>query len=153
MCDVEILDYDFRAELNDPSSTGFVKTFEAALNNQKHVPKPPSEPTRPASLLTRVAALRCSHFGWVGLFDRRFVERHLHDESGVMGPDNQLTPQQRKWVRANIDSSLVDYVTRDEHDQVTQRLDDLIVKVASPHAMTIGDLIKFFISLWKKPSS
>lgn len=39
-----------------------------------------SEPLPPPSLLQGIVLIRCGHCGWVGMFDHKFVEEHLHDD-------------------------------------------------------------------------
>lgn len=78
VCDVEILDHAVWEDLNDPSKTDFVGGFEAAKEGREYLPPPAPERIRPPSLLTHVVVIRCSHCGWVGLFDRAFVEEKLH---------------------------------------------------------------------------
>ena len=71
--DVEILDHAFKDELTSIEAVG---TFDAVLKQEKPpVPRPVREP----SLLKSVVVIRCGHCGWVGLFDKAFVEKHLND--------------------------------------------------------------------------
>lgn len=79
VCDVEILDHDTLADLNDPSKTDFLGAFNAGLKGETHVPPPSPKRSRPASLLHHVILIRCGHCGWISLFDRAFVEEELDD--------------------------------------------------------------------------
>lgn len=78
VCDVEILDHDIWADLNDPAKTDFVGLFNATVRGETYVAPTSPERTRPASLLRHVIVLRCAHCGWVSLFDRAFVEEHIN---------------------------------------------------------------------------
>jgi ribosomal protein L44E len=75
--DVKLLDHSFENELN---SVDLVDIYESTKSGSEYTPPQKEECVRCPSLLQRCNVIRCGHCGWVGLFDREFVEEHLHDD-------------------------------------------------------------------------
>lgn len=75
--EVKLLDHSYEEKLNSMDLTGI---YEAASLGKKYVPPERPESVRCTSLLQSCNVVRCGHCGWVGLFDRAFVENHLNDE-------------------------------------------------------------------------
>ena len=70
--DGNVLDAMITDHSNTPKTDEFARPV---LGRDGGVEKP-----RPASLLKSCNIIRCGHCGWIGLFDRTFVEEHLDDE-------------------------------------------------------------------------
>lgn len=73
--DVVLLDQHY-ADTVIGEPTDYVKAFEDALADKKEAPAPKKEPAAP-SILTHLVVMRCGHCGWIGLFDRAFVEAEM----------------------------------------------------------------------------
>lgn len=78
VCDVKILDHGFEDEL-----IGAIENAITTFDNVRNGKAPDdsliheTERNRPQSLLKSVVVIRCGHCGWVGTFDRAFVEREI----------------------------------------------------------------------------
>ena len=80
VCDVKILDHSFENELEDAFQSA-IDLYGSVKNGDPETPPVETVRERPVSLLKSVIVIRCGHCGWIGTFDRAFVEKEMfgHD--------------------------------------------------------------------------
>lgn len=81
IADVVLLDQRY-ADTVIGEPTDFCAAFEAGLGDGNEAPAPKRNPAAP-TILTHLVVMRCGHCGWIGLFDRAFVEAGIHPERGA----------------------------------------------------------------------
>ena len=76
VCDVKILDHSFEDELNDALESA-IDVYSATRDGKEIETTESKDHERKQSLLKSVVVIRCGHCGWIGTFDRAFVEREI----------------------------------------------------------------------------
>lgn len=76
VCDVRILDH---SHLLTALQLEEIDGMFDAVNAGREITKP-SAKSQPSTILRSTILVRCGHCGWIGLFDREFVEKELNDE-------------------------------------------------------------------------
>ena len=85
IADVVLLDQHYAdTVIGEPAD--FCAVFDAALDDGKETPEPaPKKKPAAPTILTHLVVMRCGHCGWIGLFDRAFVEAGIHPDGGAHG--------------------------------------------------------------------